>query len=70
MKYDKSKKIMIASWDWDKYNAYECKEHGFNGKRKDVDDKKCFFPSCKNTLIPISDIKELQIKFKKELNLE
>lgn len=67
-KFNKQLKILIAEWNWEKSNAYYCKDHGFISKLKENDDHKCFY-NCSD-VEPIDNIKDLQIKFKKELKIQ
>jgi hypothetical protein len=66
--YEITEKWLIACVDTEKFNTYECEEHGIYKKSKDSDDGKCIY--CGKVHEPLEDIEELKKQFSKELNLE
>jgi len=68
LEFDENTKSIIAEWNWDINNAYQCTIHKKICIRLKIDDdKKCGHPNCTGELIPIPNIKELQAQFKQEL---
>jgi hypothetical protein len=67
-KYSKTEKVIIAMCG-DNYVTYDCPEHGVFQKRKDVDDGKCPYSTCKSTPVKIENIDELRKKFSEELGI-
>jgi len=65
-KLQKTEKMIIAMVD-DNYITYDCTEHGIFQKRKDVDDGKCPYSTCKGTVSLVENINELKEKYKLEL---
>ena len=53
----------------DNYTTYDCTEHGIFQKRKDVDDGKCPYSTCKGKVSLVENIDELKEKYKLELGL-
>jgi hypothetical protein len=65
-KLQKTEKMIIAMAD-DNYTTYDCTEHGIYQKRKDVDDGKCPYSTCKGKVSLVENIDELKEKYKLEL---
>jgi uncharacterized protein YbcV (DUF1398 family) len=67
-KLKKTEKMIIAISD-DNYTTYDCSEHGIFQIRKDVDNGKCPYSTCKGSVVLVENINELREACKSELNL-
>ena len=65
-KLQKTEKIIIAIVD-DNYTTYDCTEHGIFQIRKDTDDGKCPYSTCKGKVSLVENIAELKEKYRTEL---
>lgn len=67
-KISKQEKFLIATVDIEKYNTYQCDEHGIFQKVKGVDDGCCLY--CKKKCKPLEAMEELKEKYENELGLK